>query len=147
MTKAIVTCDAAAFQMNLISSVVQLIILFNPEFYPSIIFGGYLGSISGRSRRYTLLSSASLLAVEPSQRLQFTGHRIFFLLDCSVRGVNLTTNLRQLRYFCPAGVLTQVKVEFLSLPFIVTVFVLPAGAGSSNCHWKEFDNVYCLHHD
>jgi hypothetical protein len=80
VTKAIVTCDAAGFLMNLINTAVQLILVFNPAFYPSILFGGYLGSFSGRGRRYTLLSSASLPAVEPSQLLQFTGHRIFFLL-------------------------------------------------------------------
>jgi len=63
-----------------IKTAVQLIIVFIPAFYPSIHFGGYLGSISGRGRLYTLLSSASLPAVEPSQRLQFTGHRIFIFL-------------------------------------------------------------------
>jgi len=78
--KTIVTCVAAGFQMNLMNAVVQLIIVFNPAFYPSILFGGYLGSISGRGGPYTL-TSAYLSAVEPSKCLQFTGHRIFFLLD------------------------------------------------------------------
>jgi hypothetical protein len=81
VTNAIVTCDAAGFQMNLINTSVQLIIVFIPTFYPLIHFGGYLGSISGRGRFYTLLSSASLPAVEPNQRLQFIGHRIFFFLS------------------------------------------------------------------
>lgn len=77
VTKAVVTCDAASFQTNLINTAVQSVIVFNPAFYPAILFGGYLGSISGRGRPYTL-SAASLSAVESSQRLQFTGHRIFF---------------------------------------------------------------------
>lgn len=55
MTKAIVTCNAAGFQMNLIHTAVQLIIVFNPAFYPTILFGGHLVSISGRGRRYTLI--------------------------------------------------------------------------------------------
>ena len=52
MTKTIVTCDAAGFKMNLINTAVRLIIVFNPAFYPSILFGGYLGSVSGGGRPF-----------------------------------------------------------------------------------------------
>jgi len=114
VTKAVVTCDAASFQTNLINTAVQSVIVFNPAFYPAILFGGYLGSISGRGRPYTL-SAASLSAVESSQRLQFTGHRIFFppglkCPGCEAWSVKreVTTNLHQLRFFCPAVMLIQV---------------------------------------
>ena len=57
VAKAIVTCEAAIFQISLINIAVQLIRVVNPPFYQSILFWWIFGFDLGRGRRYTVFLS------------------------------------------------------------------------------------------
>jgi nicotinamide riboside transporter PnuC len=49
VTVTLVTFDAAGFQISLINAAVQLIIVFNPEFYPSILLDIWIRFPAGAS--------------------------------------------------------------------------------------------------
>ena len=120
--KAIVTCDAAGFQMHLINTAVQLIIVFNPAFYPSILFGGYLVSISGRGRRYTLylqrpcrLWSPVRVSSSLGTGFSFSWAEVSGPWSWPPTSISCGTSVQQLS-------LLKIQVQFLSLPFIGIVF-------------------------